>query len=78
MSKDLAALQDIYSEIRETLPASRNRAYSAVNISMVQAYWQIGRIIVEHEQNGNLRAEYGSRILQICLERNGSSPMAFR
>ena len=64
MDKDLTALQDIYSEIRETLLASRNRAYAAVNFSMVQAYWQIGRIIVEHEQNGNLRAEYGKAVLQ--------------
>ena len=31
---------------------------------MVQAYWQIGRIIVEHEQNGSLRAEYGKGVLQ--------------
>ena len=31
---------------------------------MVQAYWQIGRIIVEHEQRGSLRAEYGKGILQ--------------
>ena len=56
--------QDIYSEIKETLLLSRNQAYSAVNFAMVQAYWQIGRIIVEHEQNGNLRAEYGKAILQ--------------
>ena len=39
----------IYSEIKETLLLSRNQAYSAVNFAMVQAYWQIGRIIVEHE-----------------------------
>lgn len=69
MEKDLAALQDIYSEIRETLLVSRNRAYAAVNFSMVQAYWQIGRIIVEHEQNGNLRAEYGKSVLQQLSER---------
>ena len=69
MEKDLAALQDIYSEIRETLLVSRNSAYAAVNFSMVQAYWQIGRIIVEHEQNGNLRAEYGKSVLQQLSER---------
>ena len=43
---------------------SRNQAYSAVNFAMVQAYWHIGRIIVEHEQNGSLRAEYGKAVLQ--------------
>lgn len=55
---------DIYSEIKETLLLSRGQAYSAVNFAMVQAYWHIGRIIVEHEQNGSLRADYGKAVLQ--------------
>ena len=46
---ELVLYEDIYSEIKETLLLSRNQAYSAVNFAMVQAYWQIGRIIVEHE-----------------------------
>ncbi len=56
--------QNFYSEIKEALLLSRSQAYSAVNFAMVQAYWQIGRIIVEHEQRGSLRAEYGKGILQ--------------
>ena len=46
--KELIPYEDIYSEIRETLLSSRHQAYYAVNFAMVQAYWQIGRIIVEH------------------------------
>lgn len=61
--------QDLYTEIKETLLQSRNQAYSAVNFAMVQAYWQIGRIIVEHEQNGNLRADYGKNVLQDISEK---------
>lgn len=64
-----ASYQDIYSEIKETLLSSRNQAYSAVNFAIVHAYWQIGRIIVEHEQNGNLRSEYGKNVLQDISER---------
>ena len=56
--------RDIYSEIKEMLLLSRSQAYSAVNFAMVQAYWHIGRIIVEHEQSGSLRAEYGKAVLQ--------------
>ena len=41
-------------EIKTVLMSSRNQAYHAVNFSMVQAYWNIGRIIVEHEQMGKL------------------------
>ena len=65
----IASYQDIYSEIKETLLLSRSQAYSAVNSAMVQAYWNIGRIIVEHEQNGSLRAEYGKGVLQHLSEQ---------
>lgn len=36
----------------------------AVNSAMVQTYWEIGRLIVEDEQNGRARAEYGKEVLQ--------------
>ena len=62
--ENITLYHDIYSEIKETLLLSRNQAYSAVNSAMVQAYWNIGRIIVEHEQNGRFRAEYGKGVLQ--------------
>ena len=65
----LAPYQDIYAEIKEALLFSRNQAYSAVNFAMVQAYWHIGRIIVEHEQNGSIRAEYGKAVLQDVSDR---------
>ena len=61
--------KDICTEIKETLQQARNQAYSAVNLAMVQAYWQIGRIIVEHEQNGSLRADYGKNVLQDISEK---------
>ena len=40
---------NFYNEIKNVLLSSRNQAYHAVNFSMVQAYWNIGRIVVEHE-----------------------------
>lgn len=66
---NMVPYEDIYSEIKETLLLSRNHAYAAVNFAMVQAYWQIGKIIVENEQNGNLRAEYGKAVLQEVSEK---------
>ena len=56
--------RNVYDEIRRILLTSRGHAYTAVNFAMVQAYWEIGRVIVEHEQKGNLRAKYGKGILQ--------------
>ena len=66
---ELATYEDIYSEIKETLLTSRNQAYTAVNFTMVQAYWHIGRIIVEHEQEGSLRSGYGKSVLQELSHR---------
>lgn len=54
----------VYHQIRDILTQARSRAYHAVNDAMVQAYWNIGRIIVEEEQNGEQRAEYGKRLIQ--------------
>ena len=52
------------SEIKKILKNARQKAYIAVNSAMVEAYWEIGRRIVEEEQNGKERAEYGKEILQ--------------
>ena len=46
------------------LKNAKQKAYTAVNSAMVEAYWEIGRRIVEEEQNGQERAEYGKEILQ--------------
>lgn len=55
---------ELYEQIRNILLTSRQKAYSAVNEAMVKAYWLIGKTIVEDEQNGNNRAEYGKETLQ--------------
>lgn len=52
------------SEIKQILAHARHKAYSAVNTAMVEAYWQVGRKIVEEEQNGKERAGYGDEILK--------------
>ena len=67
--KELIPYEDLYSAIKETLLSSRRQAYTAVNFAMVQAYWQIGRIIVEHEQEGSLRSGYGKSVLQELSNR---------
>lgn len=50
--------------MKEILKNARQKAYTAVNSAMVEAYWKIGRRIVEEEQSGRERAEYGKEILQ--------------
>ncbi len=58
-----------YDSVCAVLANARRQAYRAVNSAMVQAYWQIGRLIVEEEQNGKARAEYGKAILAELSQR---------
>ena len=54
---------DLISRIGNLLQAGRKKAAQSVNTILVQTYWEIGRHIVEYEQNGNARAEYGTQLL---------------
>lgn len=53
----------LLSNIRELLSQGRKQALQVVNTAMVQTYWEIGRLIVEDEQQGQARAEYGKALL---------------
>lgn len=54
----------LYGQIKLILEEARKSAYRAVNFTMVLAYWEIGRIIVEQEQSGEARALYGQGLLK--------------
>ena len=66
MSSELSSSDNLsfFSEIREILQQARSQAARAVNTAMVQAYWQIGKRIINEEQEGAVKAEYGKRILE--------------
>ncbi len=55
---------DFYRNIKDVLEDARNNVYRAVNFAMVEAYWNIGRLIVEEEQSGEQRAEYGKHLVK--------------
>ena len=57
-------METLYSSIRSILDKARKRAYSAMNFAMVESYWKIGQSIVEHEQHGEARADYGKGLLK--------------
>lgn len=52
-----------FADIGEILRAGRDTAYRSVNSAMVKTYWQIGRRIVEQEQHGKERANYGEHLI---------------
>ncbi len=55
---------DFYNEIRCIVQTAKTNVYTAVNTAMVEAYWFIGKRIVEEEQQGKERAEYGKSLLK--------------
>jgi predicted nuclease of restriction endonuclease-like (RecB) superfamily len=63
-------IQDhLYSKIAELLQAARQSVARAVNQTMVHTYYEIGRMIVEDEQQGKERAEYGKQVLKTLSQR---------
>lgn len=62
-------VDNLYVGIRNILANARQRAYSAVNFAMVESYWLIGQQIVEHEQHGEARADYGKGLLKELARR---------
>ena len=61
---EIAKYNDMISEIKEILQSARLNVARQVNTELLTAYWNIGRIIVEHEQNSQERAEYGQQTLK--------------
>ncbi|MBQ4570781.1 MAG: DUF1016 family protein [Bacilli bacterium] len=55
--------KEIYLEIKQIFENARNKAYRTVNFVMVEAYWEIGKVIVE-KQGGKETSEYGSNLLK--------------
>ena len=61
--------QELYIAIKTILLENRQTAYKAVSSAMLNAYWDIGCIIVEHEQNGSDKAKYGKKVLETLAEK---------
>lgn len=55
---------DFVQEIKRIVTQARQKAYTAINSAMVEAYWQMGKRIVEQEQQGKDRADYGAQLLK--------------
>ncbi len=61
--------KDIIHDIRAIIDTHRSKAASAINSAMIQAYWEVGRRIVEEEQDGSARASYGTNLIKTLSRR---------
>lgn len=62
-------IESLHGDIRRVLNEARQQVRHAINDTMVQAYWHIGRLIVESEQCGAVRAAYGKKVLPELSQR---------
>ena len=64
MSKLSVKEDGFYSRILDLLKSARRTVVQSVNKTIVDTYFEIGRLIVEEEQNGKTKAEYGQNLIQ--------------
>lgn len=65
---DSQGLESLADNIAEIVDRAKRHIAKEVNNAMVTTYWNIGRHIVEFEQNGNTKAQYGSRLLSTLAQ----------
>jgi predicted nuclease of restriction endonuclease-like (RecB) superfamily len=55
---------NFYNDVKSIIISARNKVYHYANNTMIHTYWEIGKRIVEEEQGGKSRAEYGKGVLK--------------
>ena len=63
MSQNITKME-LYNSIRKTIENARKYTSKTINSAMVQTYWEIGRLIVEDEQQGKSSATFGEKLLK--------------
>ncbi|MNL08873.1 hypothetical protein D3C87_1296100 [compost metagenome] len=56
--------QDLYSSVTKIIVDAKDQVYRNSNTILLKMYWEIGQLIIEDEQNGELPAKYGKSILK--------------
>ena len=68
MENDLIRYQSFIADIKTIIADGRDSTYRAANAAMIMTYWGIGKRIVEQEQNGEHRAEYGKHLISMLSD----------
>ncbi len=69
LNKDSVDIAALYKQVHKILLEAKKRASHKINAEMVRAYWLVGQAIVEYEQKGKHRADYGKRVIETLAER---------
>ena len=63
MENKISLYDSVISDIKDIIFAGRESVYNVANKAMILTYWNVGKRIVEEEQHGEYRAEYGKKLL---------------
>jgi predicted nuclease of restriction endonuclease-like (RecB) superfamily len=63
------SIEKLYEDVQEIIEKARKKVYQVANVSMVRSYWNIGRLMIEEEQNGAGRAAYGKQVIELLSVR---------
>ena len=63
LDKDEKIVNSLFKEIEDIITTNKTKVAYQINNTLVETYFSIGKVIVENEQNGNIRAEYGKEVL---------------
>ena len=68
MENKIMNYQAIITDIKDIISSGQKVAYNATNKAMILTYWHVGKRIVEQEQNGNERAQYGQALIDALAD----------
>ena len=78
MDNNIVTSSTLLSDVKQIVDSGMLHAYQGVNHVMVRTYWLVGQRIVEEEQNGERRAEYGAQLIDLLsLELSKSYSKGF-
>ncbi len=69
MNNTMPSSNSLYTQVSELIHEARKQVASQVNTALLATYWNVGRLIVEDEQNSEHRAEYGKQVLKELSKR---------
>jgi len=69
MNNTMSSSNSLYTQVSELIQEARKQVVSQVNTALLATYWNVGRLIVEDEQNSEHRAEYGKQVLKELSKR---------
>lgn len=68
MENNITVYQSVITDIKDIISSGREFAYNVANKAMVLTYWHVGKRIVEQEQDGKERAEYGKALIDALAD----------